>query len=521
MSTLPVTSQGGGESAVVPIDRDFGERLRFIEESVAVLGAKLEKLTTNDIVSKDAFSSLGHEIDMRSQLDDVATRLNRIELLLLRTPLPDFRILDDAIATLLPQPKVTEGTDNVISINPEFIDQFYVNSPPDSPTEATQVYRADLRCTPLIEECVCAARCCNGLPRSEDNYGRRLDDIDWYTCPCCDALCCSLACYSNHCKDCIKHFYIKQQAPEKSTYLREEERSPLNHMDKLDTGDLEDLEDSDQGEDALNDDTLQEGRLEQLVAKAESGDLNIDDLTDEEVRCFHTELKTGSLDCAWSSWEPWWHRKAPVIGEDGVASPRASRACALKPPGHICCPEGRKPHESVAFTALSALYAYVHTMRAYNGGWEWAPVDAANHLLHLCPAICGHQVFSSASTCLLASLESAATLPGGGFGATYDRLCLADAHALIIGGADNCACALQDAVDIFEACLAGGGGERLLRRGVKKLEFLTSFAFYHLDLLQPLAVIARDFAEEPNSQMHTNGGAATSDFGSIAAPGMD
>jgi hypothetical protein len=55
---------------------------------------------------------------------------------------------------------------------------------------------------------------------------------------------------------------------------------------------------------------------------------------------------------------------------------------------------------------------------------------------------------------------------------------------------------LQDIVEIFEACLAGGGsgcgGD--LRRGMKKLEFLTSFAFHHFELIKPLAAVAEDFA---------------------------
>ena len=33
--------------------------------------------------------------------------------------------------------------------------------------------------------------------------------------------------------------------------------------------------------------------------------------------------------------------------------------------------------------ALQALYAYVHTLRSFNGDWSWDPLEAAVHMFHL------------------------------------------------------------------------------------------------------------------------------------------
>jgi hypothetical protein len=271
--------------------------------------------------------------------------------------------------------------------------------------------------------------------------------------------------------------------------------SKLNRLD-------EDSEDEGDDEDSPDTEATAEQRLEELAMKAESGQLCAEDLTEEEARIFHSELKRGSLGRLLSPWQPWWQRAGVVeVGQseedaqseevDGAVSSRA-------PPPRICCIEGRKPHASVAFTAVSALYAYVHTMRALNGEWLWSPMQAAPHLLHLCPGICSHQVYNSAHECFIASMAAAAALPGRGFGAEFDLLCFADVCAVVRGGADFSARAIGEIIEIVEACLAGGGHGRSakLRRGLKKLEFLASFVFHHFELLQPLADAAIRFADK-------------------------
>lgn len=414
----------------------MGDRLKFIEDSVAALSAQVGALYGETTVNTN-----GAKIDLQAQLENVATRVDRMELLLLRTPLEDFKLIDDTIATLLPPSPTASQFDSL----------------PPSPTrrhEATDI---------------------NTLPgKVADKSGFNISiDPDYIDQFCIDE---ADGKTENTNIDVVD---VQRQC-------RLEQICPLNCLEADDLQHQEDASSDDAQDDELDAKALGDGQLEELAARVESGDLDIDELTDAEAKCVHSKL---------SSWDPWWQRAvgSSEAAEDDISgSPRRPVATGLKPPAHICCVQGRTPHASVALTCLSTLYAYVHTMRASNGGWEWAPLEAAPHLLHLCPVICSHQVCKSADECMRSSLAAAATLPGAGFGVDFDLLCMTDAQALIRAGADCCARALQEIVDIFEACLAGGGGgcRGDLRRGIKKLDFLTSFAFHHFDLLQPLAAVA-------------------------------
>lgn len=261
--------------------------------------------------------------------------------------------------------------------------------------------------------------------------------------------------------------------------------------------DMQELEDSDEDEEALE---LGDGRLEELVGRAESGDLDIEDLTAKELSNFRAELKKGSLDGSENaSKDAWWHRAPTAASRKPiVVNCSEMKQKAIVIPSHICCGEGRKPHASVALTSLSVVYAYVHTLQAFGGSWAWAPMEAVPQLLHLCPIICSHQVYNSVVECLQASLEAAASLPVGVFEAEFELQCLADAQALIRTSAITCASAMQDISLLFEECLAGGGCGRSgkLRRGLKKLEFLASFVYHHFELIQPLAEAVNTFAED-------------------------
>jgi len=491
---------GEPEQAVASQDHNsMGDRVKFIEQSVAALGAKLDKL-----LSKHAISTPGHDIDMLAQLDDVATRIDRMEQLLLRTPLPDFKVLDDTIASLLPHtaspsppvPEMVPRDSGVnISINPKYIDQFYMNDVDEGDSDVedapVEVIESQLRLEHILPLIRLDAVDLEDLEESEDS-----EDVPGVI--------------------------------SKISGMKAFGDEPLEQLvARAERGDL-DI------------DCLADARVSwnKLVARVERCDLDIDCLADAEGRCLHAKAISSPLASSWNEygsplagrvWHPWWKR----AGVEDVSSEPAtqdelssscSRPSALKPPSHICCIGGRKPHASVALTSLSAVYAYVHTMRAFQGGWEWAPLEAAPHLLHLCPVICSHQVYDSAEECLRASLEAAATLPEGGFGAEFDLLCLADALAVIGGGADHCACALQDIVEIFEGCLAGGGCgcAPKLRRGMKKLEFLTSFAFHHFELVLPFAAAAADFTERQKVQIgQDQEDKNISDFGSMIMPGMD
>lgn len=341
-----------------------------------------------------------------------------------------------------------------------------------------------------------------------------------YTCPRCEIQYCSLPCYQRHGEKCTENFYQRQVQEElHSTKISGDERkrlekivSQLNHLDA----------DEDEDDDDIGGEGAENRRFEELAAKAEREELDVGDLTEEEARSFHSQLKRGALGRLLSPWQPWW-LSAGVVDMD--PSPGAASS---KSPPHICCAEGRKPHASVALASLSALYAHVHTLRAFNGEWMWAPLEAAPHLLHLCPGICSHQVHASVKECLRASIDAAAALPGRGYGSEFDLLCLSDLSAVIRGGAEMSTHAIQETVDIIDACLAGGGRGRSgkLRRGLKKLEFLSSFVFHHFELLQPLADAADSFAERHERELQQVGleerqAQSAREHGGIVMPEMD
>eukprot|EP00928_Gymnodinium_smaydae_P071212 TRINITY_DN54866_c0_g1_i1.p1 TRINITY_DN54866_c0_g1~~TRINITY_DN54866_c0_g1_i1.p1 ORF type:complete len:421 (+),score=135.86 TRINITY_DN54866_c0_g1_i1:64-1326(+) len=326
-----------------------------------------------------------------------------------------------------------------------------------------------------------------------------------YTCPRCEALYCGLECYREHGTQCVERFYQAQvQGELQSQRADEDERRRLerivfemNHLDASPDGEDDDDEDEelDDGEGGLS-----ERRLHELLARAEAGELSAEDLNEEELRRFHSELKRGALARCLPVWEPWWERAAVVeldtMDEDA-------------PPPHICCASGsssgsagaRTANPLVALTVLEVVYAYAHLLRAFNGDLSWDPLQCASQLLHLASSICSQRTFSSLQECLSASLSAAAALPGGGFGAALDERGVDDAAAILAGGSFPVGRALREAAALLRSSAeaakeAGKSGHSRLLRGAKKLDFLVSFAFYHDEALRPLSQAAMRFAEE-------------------------
>lgn len=314
-----------------------------------------------------------------------------------------------------------------------------------------------------------------------------------YTCPRCEAAYCSLACYRAHGAQCTESFYQAQVQEElRSTSASGEERKHLERMvlqlsrldDEGGAGALEEEADS-EGEDP------EEDRLEALVEKAQRGELCVEDLSEEEARRFHAELKSGSLGRTLGAWEPWWQRAA-VTELDALDDGDAFAARA--PVAHVCCTASRSVSPLVAVTVLEALYAYAHAMRAFNGDWSWDALQVASHLLHLARAVSTQRVYQTAGECLHAARRAASSLPGGGFGASFDQLCLGDAARLLTRRGGTLVRALLEAAAIVSkarelalgdgACSKATGG---LLRSAKKLEFLASFAEHHEDACLSLA----------------------------------
>jgi len=312
-----------------------------------------------------------------------------------------------------------------------------------------------------------------------------------YTCPRCEVAYCSLDCYRAHGAQCTESFYRREvEAELRARSATGEERRRLERI-VLELSRLGETPDGgadgqpDSGSDDSDDQSEGQHRLEALAERARRGELCAEDLSEEEARRFHAELKSGSLGRALGAWEPWWLRAAVVEldaldGDDGAsAGPEVA---------HLCCAGGRSANPLVAMTVLESLYAYAHAMRAFNGEWAWDPLQVASHLLHLARAVATRRVYRSAEESLQAARSAAASLPGGGPGAAFDVLCLRDVARLVARRAGSAARALLEASAIVsgarELASSDGSSSRAvsgLLKSAKKLEFLASFAAHHED----------------------------------------
>merc|ERR1719215_2415633 len=134
-------------------------------------------------------------------------------------------------------------------------------------------------------------------------------------------------------------------------------------------------------------------------------------------------------------------------------------------------------------------------MRVFNGDWTWDPVQAAMHLLHVGCSIGSPKVYSTTVECIHTALDAATNLPGGGFGADFDVVCLADVATILHRSVDSAARALLEAVGILRKAVEAAGEHNgceakslaRLQRSMKKLEFLVSYAAHHEDIMAPLA----------------------------------
>lgn len=316
-----------------------------------------------------------------------------------------------------------------------------------------------------------------------------------YRCPRCELSYCSLRCYKEHGAQCTESFYKSQVETElRSQTATGEERRRLERM----VFELSHLGQEGGAEEAegSSDEDSDEDRLEALAKKAERGELGVEDLTEEEARLFHAQLQSGSLGRALGAWEPWWQRAAVVELDALDDNAPAARAPTL----HICCTPSRSASPLVAITVLEALYAYAHSMRAFNGDWSWDPLQVASHFLHLAKAVSTQGVHQTVGECLHSAQRAASSLPGGGFGASFDQLCLSDVLRLVTRQGDSLVRALLEAAAIVHEAraLAASDGAPTkaiggFLRSAKKLEFLASYAEHHEDACESLAAEVQAF----------------------------
>eukprot|EP01066_Platyproteum_vivax_P010312 Platyproteum_vivax@DN4602_c0_g1_i3.p1 len=189
-----------------------------------------------------------------------------------------------------------------------------------------------------------------------------------YVCPRCDAPYCSVKCYKNHNNKCTEAFY-EANVKEQLATLQPCKESVKEFKDTL------------QALDALEpvwnetdlDEDIDDERRAQLLDLAQRDLLTKDMLTPQEMQMFKEALKDGQIQAHLTPYSPWWTQ---VVIEEW-------ELCVVD---HICCVEGvRTAHDSSVYIVLQLIYAYVHSMRMFDGDLRNA--GAQESLIHLCPAL--------------------------------------------------------------------------------------------------------------------------------------
>jgi len=319
-----------------------------------------------------------------------------------------------------------------------------------------------------------------------------------YTCPHCEVVYCSLDCYKRHDDKCTEKFYKTQVEQElRSQRCHGTERRRLEQivaeLSSLDASQNQNGSDIDS--DSEREEEVQAERWISLAEKAEVGQLKDMDLTEEELKRFHSELKRGILGNCVEVWNPWW-QQAQIMDS----------ASLLPTPSHICCSSSCSANPAVAYSVLEVLYAYTHVMRAFNGDWNWDALQAAVHLIHLAGVICQHRVHETVAGCFVTLLSAATTIPSGSFGLAFDTHCLLDVLYVLQQGKDVVLRVIHEANNMLNSAIEDAKAQdrkncRRLTLGSKKLAFLTSFAYYHSDLLEALLVEVQSFAEEREASL--------------------
>merc|ERR1719440_370730 len=166
------------EMEEVTIEKDaLGERLDAVEDAIASLGARVDK-----IIGPSSAGDGDCKDGSLPKLQDIATRIDRIEMLLLKAPLPDFKVLDDTIAAFTAKttsmdvmaiaeriPEHGPSTPLNISINPEFIDQLCLDD------EEVKVTRQSKRRAKNVQQ--------SEHPRCSEGCEMSLESGKWHTCP--------------------------------------------------------------------------------------------------------------------------------------------------------------------------------------------------------------------------------------------------------------------------------------------------------------------------------------------------
>eukprot|EP01068_Selenidium_serpulae_P007061 Selendium_serpulae@DN4600_c0_g1_i10.p1 len=196
-----------------------------------------------------------------------------------------------------------------------------------------------------------------------------------YTCPRCEIIYCSVACFENHSTDCTEAFYkcqVTDNLGNSTSQPQNEENQRLeqvlhelrnldidpNHFDdKIVPNHFDDKNDprtEGDGDDAEEEyePLITNERVEELRKIALEGNITELNLTKEELKLFRSDLARGLI--AIEPVTAWWD--TVLLGD-----PSSSKI------SHVCCSTEGEPNSLVAHSIIQVLYAYAHMYRYYNG----------------------------------------------------------------------------------------------------------------------------------------------------------
>ncbi|TVU31969.1 hypothetical protein EJB05_23685 [Eragrostis curvula] len=219
-----------------------------------------------------------------------------------------------------------------------------------------------------------------------------------YTCPRCNSRYCSLPCYKGHSVQCTESF-MRENVMDELKQMQPEDESKKKMLDILKRLHMEEEMESDGDESILSD---------ELIQKVISGEeINLEDLSDDEIKRFRQALASGELSKMIEPWTPWWTKpvaRSISLSPDGSQLIREVTAedtaipdpMTVQEPSINEIPEGpesplpslkqltkTEPSPLLAVHLVDILYSYCFTLRLYNGDWRSDPLGASTVALSM------------------------------------------------------------------------------------------------------------------------------------------
>ncbi|XP_057520447.1 uncharacterized protein LOC130800795 isoform X1 [Amaranthus tricolor] len=287
-----------------------------------------------------------------------------------------------------------------------------------------------------------------------------------YTCPRCNTRYCSLHCYKSHSLRCTESF-MRENVVDEMRHIRPDDESKKKMLEILKRFHAEDDD-----EDSMDEDepTLSEETIQKVLS---GGEINYDELSDQEKKLFQRAIATGELSKMIEPWEPWWLKPSahtislshdasrliqPLESKETSAAHSATNLESEVPPG----PEtplpplklltSAEPSPFLAFHLVDILYSYCFTLRLYNGDWQSDALGASMVVISISSVLGqGSQpesLVEAVSYCLEQTCSPAFRHMGGsqfGFGV------LDDIVSIMSLGRAALVCALADMQRIVES----------------------------------------------------------------------